>query len=60
MPRIRITIEVDTELPRYELNNFVRSCVSIWANGLGTIVYLATEIAPTHENRQRDILEDIT
>ena len=44
MQRIRITIEIDTDMTRDQFNRHVNIHMPRFANPLGELVYLATEI----------------
>lgn len=57
MQRIRITIEIDTEISRYLINVFAKHLSNILKDSKqGEVVYLATEIV----EETRNILEDKT
>lgn len=57
MQRLRITIEIDTKLPRKSVNFGANEAAKIMAK-YGTLVYLATEIAPDQQMRMREIMTE--
>lgn len=55
MQRLRITIEIDTDMTREQFNHYVNATGRVFANGLGELVYLATEMS-----EQTNIMHDTT
>lgn len=43
MERLRITIEIDTDMTREQFNRHVNTTAHVFAASLGEMVYLATE-----------------
>lgn len=41
--RLRITIEIDTDMTREQFNRHVKATASVFANSMGEMVYLATD-----------------
>lgn len=58
--RLRILIEIDTDMTRHQFNRHVKATARVFANSMGEMVYLATDTAEAHEVLNHDTTEKET